>query len=200
MERFEISKKSNGENGVIKVIKKMVKHFCLVTKHRWLVFKLSIRAGIPWRGLVHDLSKYSPTEFLESVKYYTGDHSPIDDCRRDKGYSEAILHHYGRNKHHVEYWIDIVNGEFVFIIMPFKYACELICDEQAAGMAYMGKKWTQGYELEYWKKHKHEFKTDERIKDFIEKAHTEVAEKGIKETINKANLKRLYKECVEDKL
>ena len=83
-------------------IKNIWKHFCLVNKHRWIVFKFSIKAGIPWRGLVHDLSKYSPTEFFESVKYYTGEKSPITVCRIQKGYSEAWLHHKGRNKHHIE--------------------------------------------------------------------------------------------------
>ena len=36
------------------------KHLHIVNKHRWEVFKLSCRVGIPFRGLVHDLSKYSP--------------------------------------------------------------------------------------------------------------------------------------------
>ena len=50
------------------MIKKAIKHFNLITKHRWIVFKLCVKAGIPFRGLLHDLSKYSPTEFIESVK------------------------------------------------------------------------------------------------------------------------------------
>ena len=44
--------------------KNACKHFNLVNKHRWTVFKLSIRAGIPIRGFMHDFSKYSPTEFI----------------------------------------------------------------------------------------------------------------------------------------
>lgn len=35
------------------------KHFKLITKHKWTVFKLSVKAGIPYRGLIHDMSKYS---------------------------------------------------------------------------------------------------------------------------------------------
>lgn len=57
------------------------RHFAKITKHKWLVFKLSIKAGIPWRGLVHDLSKYSWTEFSEGVKYYQGNRSPITKAR-----------------------------------------------------------------------------------------------------------------------
>ena len=58
-----------------------LKHFKLITKHKWVVFKLCCKIGIPWRGLVHDLSKYSPTEFWESVKYYDGHVSPITVSR-----------------------------------------------------------------------------------------------------------------------
>ena len=70
-------------------LKNIILHFNTITKHRWVVFKLSLKAGIPWRGLVHDLSKYSPTEFWEGVKYYQGYRSPILACVEEKGYSEA---------------------------------------------------------------------------------------------------------------
>ena len=60
---------------------KAVKHFILISKHKCIVFKYAVKAGIPWRGLTHDLSKYSPTEFLESIKYYNGHRSPILVCR-----------------------------------------------------------------------------------------------------------------------
>ena len=62
-------------------IKNVVEHFCTITKHRWVVFKLCTKVGEPWRGLVHDLSKYSPTEFWEGVRYFNGHHSPITDCK-----------------------------------------------------------------------------------------------------------------------
>ena len=87
-------------------LKNVIKHFGLITHHKWVVFKLCCKIGEPWRGLVHDMSKYSPTEFIESSKYYTGKHSPISEAKRENGYSKAWLHHKGRNKHHSEYWID----------------------------------------------------------------------------------------------
>lgn len=52
-------------------LKNVIKHFGLITHHKWVVFKLCCKIGEPWRGLVHDMSKYSPTEFIESSKYYT---------------------------------------------------------------------------------------------------------------------------------
>ena len=56
----------------------------VITRHKWVVFKLCCKVGQPWRGLVHDLSKYSPTEFWEGVKYFNGKHSPITDAKRTK--------------------------------------------------------------------------------------------------------------------
>lgn len=129
---------------------KIWKHFCLVNKHRWYVFKLSIKAGIPWRGLLHDLSKYSPTEFFESVKYYNGKRSPLHVCREDKGYSLAWLHHKGRNKHHFEYWEDMSKNKRIPVFLPYKYIVEAVCDKIAAGMAYNGKDWNQKEPFEYW--------------------------------------------------
>ena len=88
-------------------LKNIVGHFMVITRHKWVVFKLCCKVGQPWRGLVHDLSKYSPTEFWEGVKYFNGKHSPITDAKKDKGYSQAWLHHKGRNKHHTDYWVDL---------------------------------------------------------------------------------------------
>ena len=79
------------------------KHFALVVRHKHKVFINCAKCGIPLRGLLHDLSKFSPTEFFESARYYKGFRSPIGVCRREKGVSLAWLHHKGRNKHHLEY-------------------------------------------------------------------------------------------------
>lgn len=131
----------------------IVKHFKLITKHKWVVFKLCCKIGIPKRGMLHDLSKYSPTEFWEGVKYYAGTHSPITEAKKARGYSNAWLHHKGINRHHSEYWVDN-NAPDSTPIMPFPYAAEMICDKMAAGIIYQGKKWTKEYELSYWENEK----------------------------------------------
>ena len=113
------------------------------------MFKLSIKAGIPFRGLVHDLSKYSPTEFIESVKYYDGKISPIKVCKKENGYSKAWLHHKGRNKHHYEYWYDYATIEPTPII-PYKYFVEMVCDRVAACRIYQKKAYTSASALEYF--------------------------------------------------
>lgn len=82
------------------------RHFKKVCTHKRWVFYYCCKVGIPFQGLVHDLSKLSPTEFWESVKYYQGTSSPIDACKKENGWSAAWMHHKGRNKHHYEYWQD----------------------------------------------------------------------------------------------
>ena len=178
-------------------LKNIFKHFGLITHHKWVVFKLCCKVGEPWRGFMHDFSKYSPTEFNESIKYYVGTHSPIIEAKKDKGYSDAWLHHKGRNKHHPEYWVDNTAPDSTPII-PYKYAVEMICDKIAAGIIYEGKKWRKEYELEYWKKEKDNVIMNNKMKEFITVMLTELSEKGLDKTLTKENIKEKYtKYCKE---
>ena len=62
-----------------------IKHFITITKHRHLVMKLCFKMGLYKQGLLHDLSKYSYTEFSNSAKYYVGTYSPTISERKEKG-------------------------------------------------------------------------------------------------------------------
>ena len=156
-------------------IKNIFLHFGLVCNHKWKVFKLCCKIGEPWRGLVHDFSKFSPTEFIESCKYYVGIHSPITEAKKDKGYSEAWLHHKGRNKHHPEYWVDDIAPDKTPII-PYKYAAEMICDKLAAGIIYKGKEWTKDYELQYWLNERDKTLVNDQVEALITEVFTQVSE------------------------
>lgn len=173
-------------------ISNIIGHLKTITKHRWIVFKLSIRAGIPLRGFLHDLSKYSPTEFWESAKYYQGGkRSPIPIAREEKGYSVAWLHHKGRNKHHLEYWYDADSKELP--VIPFKYCAEMVCDRLSASMTYEGKNWKKESELEYWNtKEKDKVIANEKVKKFLTEVFIEVSKDGINKVITKQNLKKIY--------
>ncbi len=87
-------------------------HLKTITEHKFFVMKNCFRVGLYRQGLLHDLSKYSPEEFVIGVRYYQGNRSPNAAEREKYGFSKAWLHHKGRNKHHFEYWIDfsINNG------------------------------------------------------------------------------------------
>ena len=118
------------------------KHLHTVNKHRFKVFIHATKAGIFFQGLVHDLSKYHPTEFFVGVKYYQGTRSPNDAERELFGMSTAWIHHKGRNKHHFEYWNDLDMKDHVYksVKMPIKYVKEMFCDRVAASKIYLGKK------------------------------------------------------------
>ena len=137
-------------------IKSFIGHFKTVTKHKKLVCEGCFKSGLYFQGIVHDLSKYSPSEFLVGVRYYQGTRSPNNAEREDHGYSAAWLHHKGRNKHHYEYWIDYNTrgkepGEDVLIPveMPYRYFAEMVIDRIAASKVYKGKDYTDASPLEY---------------------------------------------------
>lgn len=173
------------------MLKKAVKHLITITKHKWKVFLLCYKCGIPFRGLIHDLSKYSPTEFFESIKYYHGDRSPNGYAKEDKGYSESWLHHKGRNKHHHQYWYDYETFNQT-PMMPYKYVVEMICDDLAAGMTYNMKKWTNKTQLDYWMKRKDKYIMNDNLKDMLTEVYKQVSINGTKKTVNKNNLIMLY--------
>ena len=131
-------------------IQKFFGHLKTVCVHKWWVFYYCCKFGMPITGLLHDLSKFSPTEFFESVKYYSGTRSPIDACKEDIGWSRAWMHHKGRNKHHYEYWQDNFDNGGVPLQIPFKYNLEMLCDYLGAGRAYSGKKFTYRGEYGWW--------------------------------------------------
>ena len=139
---------------------KAIAHFKTITHHRHLVRKGCWAVGLYWQGLVHDLSKYSPTEFLVGARYYQGTRSPNNAEREDKGLSTAWLHHKGRNKHHYEYWMDYsgksnggINGSGIMPCkMPLKYVVEMFMDRIAACKTYHGDKYTDADPLDYYLK------------------------------------------------
>ena len=138
------------------------KHFCTITHHKNLVMAGCFKIGLYKQGLLHDLSKYSPTEFLVGCKYYQGNMSPNNAERKDKGYSLAWLHHKGRNKHHLEYWIDYgvsyENGKehrgMVGMKMPVRYVCEMFIDRISASKNYQKEQYTDHSALDYFLKGK----------------------------------------------
>ena len=107
------------------IFKNLKGHFCTITHHKMLVMKTCFKVGLYKQGLLHDLSKYTPIEFIPGIIYYQGDRSPINREKELKNCSRGWLHHKGRNLHHFEYWIDYsINpgGKLVGMKMPKKYA------------------------------------------------------------------------------
>lgn len=131
---------------------KFIGHLKIVRTHRKWVRYYCRLAGIRWRGWKHDLSKYSPTEFWESVRYYQGTSSPIKAAKETKGYSDAWFHHRGRNRHHWAYFADNFSEGLTINLMPEDDFVEMVCDFLGAGRAYSGDAFSYSGEYAWWLK------------------------------------------------
>ncbi len=127
-------------------------HLRTVLRHRHKVISHCRRAGIFWQGLRHDLSKFSPREFIPGIRYYLGTRSPNEAEREKLGYSPAWLHHKGRNRHHYEYWTDFNPKTRMIepVEMPVRWTAEMFCDRVAASKIYRGKSYTDAHPLAYF--------------------------------------------------
>ena len=168
-------------------------HLKTITHHRHLVMRGCFRMGLIWQGLTHDLSKYSPTEFLAGVRYYQGDRSPNTAEREANGYSLAWMHHKGRNRHHFEYWTDYNPKTRLIepVKMPLKYVAEMFCDRVAASKIYMKDKYDDGAPLAYFLRAKKTRAIHPETSDLLEKLLTMLRDKG--EDYTFAYIRRLKK-------
>ena len=159
-------------------------HFKTITRHRLVVLAGCFRVGLYWQGLTHDLSKYSPTEFLQGARYYQGVRSPNAAEREVKGYSEAWMHHKGRNRHHYEYWTDMNMERRVYesVPMPRKYLVEQVMDRRAACIVYQGKNYTPASPLEYFLKSRERSLMHPQNQQELEHILTMLRDKGEKVT------------------
>lgn len=155
-------------------------HFRTVTRHRHKVMEHCFKAGIPWQGLRHDLSKFSPTEFWAGVKYWQGTRSPNERERELYGYSAAWLHHKGRNKHHFEYWKDVspISRRYEPVKMPIRYMAEMFCDRVAASKIYQGDNYTDQHPLTYFRRGNARLEMHPKSAELLEEWLVMLAEQG----------------------
>ena len=161
------------------ILKMMYRHFKTICRHKAIVCLECIKCGFIWRGLMHDNSKFSLTEFLPSAKYFQGN---IEAEKEQNGYSLAWMHHMGHNPHHWEYWVDFDdNGRIIANKIPYQYVVEMVCDWVGAGMVYSKGRWTQDAPLNFYNKVRHgryfHPETEALILQFLEC----IRDKGLKE-------------------
>lgn len=178
---------------------KYVSHFKTITLHKYYVFKFMCNAGLPIQGLIHDMSKYHPVEFFSSARYFSGDRSPIDNEKVEKGYSLAWQHHKGHNPHHPEYWLDNLTKpgeEPIPIIMPYSYAVEMICDWLAAGIVYEKEAWTHDTPMNWFKNVGCKRRIHPAILHFAYIVLDNIKRYKSLNCINKSWLEFLYDDCI----
>ena len=137
--------------------------------------------GLYMQGIFHDMSKFSPAEFLPSVKYYSGTFSPNATDRKITGVSTSWLHHKGRNKHHFEYWMDYMPETTPAITgcrMPLKYVAEMVADRYAACVAYNGDKYTCADAWIYYSKGRDHIIIDDDTRAVLEAALMKMRDEG----------------------
>lgn len=161
-------------------------HFLTITKHKWIVMKLCFRCGLYKQGLLHDVSKYSWVEFRAGVHYFQGNRSPNSIERTQFGYSPAWLHHKGRNKHHWEYWIELIEIA-IPIQMPVCYVIEMFCDRVAATKVYQKGAYDNASALAYFLKNYDNVIMEEHSKALTQLLLEYLAANGLDETIRFIN-------------
>ncbi len=175
----------------------ILRHLHVVNRHRFFVFLNCARCGIFVRGLLHDLSKYRPSEFLLSAKYCTGKKSPIGEERRaEGGYSTVFIYHTRRNRHHFEYWVDVTSGDVVLKPIPYQYVLEMCCDMISASRVYNGKAFSPEMPLAYFLSTEKKAMLHSASKDFVKEVLSRYRDTGFK-NIRKKDTKKIYQETIK---
>ena len=144
-------------------MRKHIQYLWYVIRHKWFVFIECCHLGVPWRGIVHDMSKFLPSEWFPYTKMFYGEYGYLSAPNKehpDDGYNSAMnaiantmfefawLKHIHRNKHHWQYWILTQDDdETRNMQMPDKYAKEMLADWRGAGRAIHGKDDTREWYL-----------------------------------------------------
>lgn len=130
------------------------KYLKYVIKHKWFVLCACCRRGLVWQGIIHDWSKFLPSEWRPYAEFFYGptkedreqsvkilgyDCYPAKVLQRAE-FDKAWLKHQHRSPHHYQHWIlREDSGKVIELEMPTKYALEMICDWEGAGRAITGK-------------------------------------------------------------
>ena len=130
---------------------------------------------------MHDWSKFSPTEFWRSAKYFAGDKSPtIVERQYNDGISQITLHHTLRNKHHWHCYVDFMPNGLVIAPFDFKHNLEYVCDIMSASKVYMGKKYKTKMAYDYFYDHSKWYLMNPGNKEFILWCVNEIDKYGFK--------------------
>jgi len=123
------------------------KYLKYVVRHKWFVLLACWKCGLYWRGIVHDMSKFRPSEWFPYARHFynsdgtqvtvrdkSGYYKPTDTG--DPAFDFAWLLHQKRNRHHWQWWVlPEDEGGVKVLSMQEPYLTEMLCDWEGAGMA-----------------------------------------------------------------
>ena len=151
-------------------------------RHKWYVAIECFKEGLYWKGVIHDMSKFLPSEFIPYANFFynktdeiakddTGYYKPPDTG--DIKFDFAWLLHQKRNRHHWQWWIlPEDEGRIKVLKMSENSVKEMICDWVGAGKAqgFVSPKHDRYYETRKWyEKNKSKMNLHIDTRSFIEK-------------------------------
>lgn len=115
-----------------------LRYLSYVIRHKWFVLVAGLRTGAPlWRLLIHDWSKFLPSEWGPYVRWFYG---PEPAVVKAAAFDRAWLHHQHANPHHWQHWIlREHDGGTKTLAMPEHFAREMVADWMGAGRAITGR-------------------------------------------------------------
>lgn len=152
-----------------------LKYIWYLLRHKYYVLIECWNKGLFWLGIIHDWSKFRPSEFIPYARYFYGYYGYkfnggfIWEFRKHWGiihdYNYAWLLHQKRNKHHWQYWVLIMDEDKdINLLMPAKYTIEMLCDWRGAGIAITGTDNTS----EWYRAHKNKIRLNSTVRNYIE--------------------------------
>lgn len=177
------------------------KYLLYVIRHKWYVLIEAYKMGILFRGILHDISKFMPDEFIAYAKYFYHENGCkfnggaawqfTENSKINKDFDKAWLKHIHRNPHHWQYWIlRLDDGGTVELDMPIKIILEMVADWRGAGKAITGADNTEQWYLANKSKMQLSKKTRSMVEDLI-------VRKPLKEHNNCVFFKSVNQHCLK---
>jgi hypothetical protein len=117
-----------------------LKFLKFILLHKYYVLIECWKRGLYLRGIMHDMSKFRPSEFIGfSGNFIVPDESMKHQSisTRHSNFEKSWLLHQNRNKHHWQYWILIGDGGEEHCLEMDRTSCiEMLCDWIGAGKAH----------------------------------------------------------------
>lgn len=130
-----------------------VSYLLYILRHKWFVFLECCKLGIPWLGIIHDLSRLRPDEFsaYAASSLYSKDNKPAEIAT---DFEYAWNNHQHRNKHHWEYWVhfDYHDHQERLLAIPDRYRREMLADWRGASRAKGSNLTIRGWYMQNWDK------------------------------------------------
>lgn len=154
-------------------MKAHLKYLSYVLRHKFFVFQAGLQTGAPlWRLLIHDWSKFLPSEWFPYVRHFYGPVANTPEVGREPwasptklAFNHAWNLHQKRNRHHWQFWLLTMDeGSTWAMPMPERYAREMVADWMGAGRAITGR-----WEAAAWyQKNREKIRLHDETRVFVE--------------------------------